>query len=640
MGKASPMNRRKEDRYPIQEILIQGLGTIIEASRKGLKIKIEPGFEPKTLSLVFKVENLALQTVIKWQEGDFLGLEITAPLSDPAFFIKKTRKAKELLAPPQMKIFPETLIDPNNKGDLFPAMIDLLLEVESEEPDLRKIAAHIDLICPDEEEDKPKEEEEILEIRDAPLSCKKELIIRAQNLKTRGTTDIKNVYYAITILGADQVREHILDHIRKNMLTFGSSLSGFENFEKLLVLKSVFFNELCRFFGLADIQTEGSAILSTETAGIETLIRESSGILDQYYHSSTRLYAEVSRAYEKAFFGTDPLQINQKTIKKSAKSLEDLYNGYILAHCALNPHYAPPEELKVSLSKNSLIFSYLAYLTFLALKFLLDKDRNSGYTLIMKLKGKGMDLRQADSFISQCLEKTETLLRDLNVQGRVSQPSLPDSSLNVERFLGKDVRFEYLHRSFAQFGGQDQKRMALRYEDESYAHYVLGHLLNAETLHLHSKSICVIPCKNISTDPWYLKDFNYFELLIFKDFPKLSPIHLDVFWKLWETFEGRIVATFSYLHFLDFTKPPLYKILKDQIIDFPSGLLNEDVYKKMIQQTTDYLDPYLPEKKVEGKQFLADLSEMNQKIDPKRFLSQVFTMNHIKTDILLTEEIV
>jgi hypothetical protein len=211
--------------------------------------------------------------------------------------------------------------------------------------------------------------------------------------------------------------------------------------------------------------------------------------------------------------------------------------------------------------------------------------------------------------------------------------------MNIERFLGKERHFEYLRRSFGHFGHQGLKRMALRYEDEVYTHYVLGQMVNAESLQLSSKSICVIPCKNISADPWYSKDFNYFDLLIFKEFPKLSPAHLDVFLKLWEDFEGQIIATFSYLNFLDFTKAPIYKLIKNQIVDFPSGLINEEVYNKMIAQTIDYLSPYIPEKKTDGKQFLADLPEAQQKVDRNRFLSQIFTMNHIKTDILMTEEI-
>jgi hypothetical protein len=641
MGMDTALNRRKDDRYPIQEIPVGGLGTIIEASRRGLKIKKEAQYNQKTATLSFTVATLEIKTQVKWEDGTFLGVELTGSLSDPTFFIKKTRKVKETIAPPQMKVLPDKAIQHFKKEERLTSMINLLMEVEGLEPDVRKIGDYIDLICRQEEkEDKPEgDKEELLELADEPISCKDELIFRARALKSRDKTEVKDIHFAITILGVDMVREHILNHIRKSMDQFGTALSGFENYEKCIVLKSVFFKDLCRFFGFLDIQSEGSSLLSSETTGFEILIKESSGILDQYYKSPTRLYSEVSRTYEKAFFGTDPLQVNKIHFDNFSKTFGDLYNGYILAHCTLNPHYSPPEELKISISKNGLIFSFMTYLTFLALKFLLDKDRVSGYVLGMKLKGKGMDSTKVNNFIEQSIQDTETILRDLALPGRISRPILPDGSLNIERYLGKDVRFGYLRRSFENLGRGKVKRMALRYEDDAYTHFILGQLMNADSLYLSSKTVCVIPCKNISEDPWYVKDFNYFNLLVFKDILKLSPSHLDVFLKLWETFEGQIIATFSYLNFLDYTKVPLYKILKDHIVDFPSGLANEGIYGKMLDHTIEYLSPYLPEKQVEGRQFLSELDAMNQKVDKKRYLSAVFTMNHIKTDTLLTEEI-
>jgi hypothetical protein len=641
MGMDTIMNRRKDDRYPIQEIPVGGLGTIIEVSRRGLKIKKEAQNNPKTASLSFTVATLEIKTQVKWDDGTFLGVELTSPLSDPTFFIKKTKKSKENIAPPQMKVLPDKVIQHYKNEEMLTSMINLLMEVEGIEPDVRKIGSYIDLICRQEEKEaKPEgDKQELLELGDEPITYKDELIFLARELKSRDKTEVKDINFAITILGVDMVREHILNHIRKRMFQFGISLSGFENYEKFIVLKSVFFKDLCRFFGFLDIHPEGSSLLSSETIGFEMLIKESSGILDQYYKTPTRLYSEVSRTYEKAFFGTDPLQVNKMYFDTFLKTFGDLYNGYILAHCTLNPHFSPSEELKISISKNGLIFSFMTYLTFLALKFLLDKDRGSGYVLAMKLKGKGMDWSKVNEFIGQTIQDTETILKDLALPGKVSHPSLPDGSLNIERYLGKDVRFVYLRRAFENLGRGKVKRLALRYEDDAYTHFILGQMINAESLYLSSKTGCVIPCKNVSEDPWYVQDFNYFNLLVFKDIPKLSPSHLDVFLKLWETFEGQIIATFSYLNFLDFTKAPLYKILKDHIVDFPSGLVNEGIYGKMVDHTVEYLSPYLPEKQVEGKQFLNELSAMNQKVDRKRFLSEVFTMNHIKADILLTEEI-
>jgi hypothetical protein len=641
MGMDTALNRRKDDRYPIQEILVEALGTIIEASRKGLKIKKDPLYTPNPATLSFTVATQEIKAQVKWEDRTFLGLEITGPLNDPTFFIKKTKKAKETIAPPQMKVLLDKAIQHFKKEDMLPSMINLLMEVESPEPDVRKIGALINLICREEEKEaKPEGEAEAFqEIKDGPLSCKDELIIRARELKSRDKTEVKDIQFAITILGVDMVRRLILDHIRKSMGQFGTSMFGFENYEKYIVLKSVFFMNLCRFFGFLDIQPEGSSLLSSEMTGIEILIKESSGILDQYYKSPARLYSEVSRTYEWAFFGTDPLQVNKIYFEKFLKISGDLNSGYVLAHCTLNPHYAPPEELKISVSKDGLIFSFMTYLTYLALKFILDKDRVSGYVLAMKLREKGMDLNKINNFINQSIQGTETILKDLGVPGSISRPSLPDSPLNIERYLGKDVRFEYLLRSFGHFGRKKMKRLVLRYEDDSYTHFILGQLMNASSLYINSRTVCVIPCKNISNDPWFVKDFNYFDLLVFKDVNKLATGHLDVFLKLWETFEGQIIVTFSYLSFLDYNKPPLYKIFKDHIVDFPSGLANKEIYEKIVDHTIEYLSPYLPEKKVEGRQFLNDLYEMNQKVDKKRFLSEQYTMNHIKTDILLTEEI-
>ena len=42
--------------------------------------------------------------------------------------------------------------------------------------------------------------------------------------------------------------------------------------------------------------------------------------------------------------------------------------------------------------------------------------------------------------------------------------------------------------------------MALRYEDEAYAHFILTKLMIADDIGLNSKAYCVIPCKNISED--------------------------------------------------------------------------------------------------------------------------------------------
>jgi hypothetical protein len=67
----------------------------------------------------------------------------------------------------------------------------------------------------------------------------------------------------------------------------------------------------------------------------------------------------------------------------------------------------------------------------------------------------------------------------------------------------------------------------------------------------------------------------------------------------------------------------MHTIFKNFIVDFPSYFHNNTVYKKMIDHTLQYLRPYLGA----------------QQIDNNRYLAEVFSMNHIKAEILLTKEI-
>lgn len=627
MEREKPLNRRKDDRYAIEEILIEGIGSIVEISKNGLKIRKASDFTVENPNITFMVSTLEIKAEVHWEDKNFLGLQSTSALSNQAFLSKRVKRVKEVIAPPQMKVSPEKTIGQYKKDKGLMALINLLMEVDNPEPDIRKIAIYIEEISSLQEEGRKsaekdegeKEKDEAVEIK----TCKEELIDRALKLQLRQETGDTDVNYAINILGLQNVREIVQDHVHKRAFHSETSMSLFENFATFNILKSVVFKNLCRFFGLPDIQPEGTTLLSFETAGFEILIKESSGILDTFYKFPSRLYSEVSRMYEKALFGADPLQINQVYFEKGMRAFTELFNGYVLAHSTLNPHYYPSEELKISFSKNGLIFSNLAYLTFLAVQFLMDKDRESGFILSQRLRGRGMDDRKIDNFLDRSVVDTKTILRDLKVRGSLSQPLMPEDSFNIEANLGKDIRFEYLLRSFGTFGRRQVKRMALRYEDAAYAHYILGKLLNTERFNLCSKTVCVVPCRNLSDDQWYLKDFNYFDLLVFKEIHKLPAVHFNAFLRLWDSFEGQMIATFSYLDFMDYTNPRLHAILKNDLVDFPSYFLNDAVYEKMIDQTLHYLQPYL-----------GDIA-----VDRSRYLNEVYSMNHIKADILLTKEI-
>ena len=621
-GKGRFMNRRKHDRYFIEQIPLRGIGSIVEVSRTGCKILKEPGCVVNGQTLSLAVDNRTITAEVRWEDKVFIGLTSPVMFNDPSFIIKSAKRVKEAIPPPQMKVTPEKAVHLYKKDEMLTSLINLLMEVESAEPDIRKIGMYIDAICVLKEKEE-KAEQENTEKEGQALSCKDELIARAVSLDGHDETVVKDIGFAITRLGLDTVREIIRDHVRKRMFRSEAVPPLFPGYEKYTVLKSTVFKNLCVFFGHQDFQPEGSALLSVETAGTEMLVRESSGILEGYYKSVSRLYAEVSRMYERALFGVDPLQINAHYFDKILGAFAELAPGYVLAHSMLNPHYTPSDDMKLQLTKNGLLFSDMACLTFLAVAFMIDKDRESGFLLAKRLRGKGMDERKINALLDKSVNDATKILRDIAVKGSIGESALPDSSFTIEGYLGKDIRFAYLLRSFTEFSRLSSKRMALRYEDPSYAHFLLGRLMATDGLDLNKRTVCVVPCRNVSADQWYGEDFSYFDLLIFKDVNKLSPVHLSAFMKLWGDFEGQIIATFSCYDHLDYTDPRFHEEMNDHIVDFPSYFYNDAVYRKMLDHVLHALRPYLGE----------------QKVDIAKYEREVHSMKHVKSDILLTKEI-
>jgi hypothetical protein len=622
MEKDKPLNQRKDNRYFIEEILIEGIGTIIEVSKNGLRIRKAPDFSLKAPELTFMIASLEIKAVVRWEDRDFIGLESTNPLSNPAFLSKRVKRVAEALVPPQLKIYPEKAILQYKKDEGLITMINLLLEVESPEPDIRKMADYIEEVSALEENERETHVNNG-EAAGAGKTCKEELISRALRLQAKDESEDVDVHFAITFLGLSYVREIVEDHVRKRVFQSNNALPLFEDFETFNILKSVIFKNLCWYSGLPDLQSEGSTLLFFETAGLDILVKESNGILESFYKSPSRLYSEISRVYEQVFFGVDPLQITQVYFGKNMKTFEELYDGYLLAYHALYPQYFPAEDLKISIRKKGLVFSCLVYLTFLAVQFLMDKDRECGFVLSRRLKGRGMDEKKQDRFFEQVIGDTRSILRNLRIKGSLSQPWLSENPVGMESYLGKDVRFEYLLRSFRVFNSKIVTRMALRYEDAGYAHFILGKMINSESLDLNVKTLGVVPCRNISEEQWYLKDFDYFDLLIFKEIQKLPACHLGAFLRLWNSFEGQIIVTFSSSDFLEHSNPQLFGVLKESIVDFPSYFYNPFVHEKMLDHTLRYLQPFLGDKQ----------------IDTEKYRSEVFTMNHVKADILLTKEI-
>ena len=621
MEDENSLNMRMDDRYFINEIPLAGIGSIVEVSRNGLRIKKVPGHTIDGPVMALQVGSRQIKGAIRWSDTLSIGLRTDGLFNDPSQIRELLKKAKENVAPPQMKVT-DKAIQQYKKDEVVVAMVNLLMEVESLEPNVIKIGQHINEVCTLEEKQAKPDEQEPEEKAGFP-SFRDILIEKASDLQGTGETIVKDLNFAVTRLGINNIRVILRNAVHNRITRSNLSAPVFPDYETCNILKSIVYKNLCAYFGFTDIQSEGNALLSFETAGVEILIRESMGILDSYYKNPSRLYAEVSRVYERSFFGVDPLQIDKYYFAKCLEAFSELSDGYILAHCIHNPHYAPADELKLSLTKDGMIFSYMAHLALLAIEFIMDKNRESGYVLQKKLRGKGMDGRKLLGFIEKSINETNTILKDFDIKKSIVAPSLPEGSIALEGYLGKDARFDYLVRSFQKFDRGNARRLALRYDDESYAHFILSKILSADSLSLNARTVCIVPCGNVSLSPWYIKDFSFFDLLIFKDLQALPDYHQATLLTLWKSFEGQIITTFSTAELMDFAHPRMHSALVPFIVDFPSYFHNDHVYNKMVEHTANYLKPYYGE----------------QKVDTSRYLKEVYTMNHIKSDILLTKEI-
>jgi hypothetical protein len=234
----------------------------------------------------------------------------------------------------------------------------------------------------------------------------------------------------------------------------------------------------------------------------------------------------------------------------------------------------------------------------------------------MNLLGEaGMDQSKIMDFLRDSIREANDVLNDLGLSGSIRSSSLPQSSFKIDGYVQENIHDTYLMKSFKDFSAIKRiKRMALRYEDAAYTHFILNKFMIADEIGLNSKVHCVIPCKNISENALYVEDFSYFDLVVFKDIDKLPVSLMKAFVKLWNSFEGELIVTFSTLSFLDIDNKDLYLLLKNHIVDFPSYFSNREIYDRMIDHTINYVKPF----------------SGNREIDRMKYLNDSFTMEFIK----------
>ena len=216
MEPKNSLNLREHDRYFINEIPVEGIGTIVEVSRKGLKIRKAPDFTVEGRSLNFKLSTLELQTNVRWDDRNFMGLHVAGGFNDPKLIMnimRMIKRPKETIVPPQMSV-PEKAIQQYEKDEILTMMVNLLMEVDSPDPHISKIGIYIDEIsalqkkneaAAEKEKGDENTDEKAEEVTKKQLFLKDELIARAIALKNgKQSHSVKDVNFAINLLGYDR----------------------------------------------------------------------------------------------------------------------------------------------------------------------------------------------------------------------------------------------------------------------------------------------------------------------------------------------------------------------------------------------------------------------------------------------------
>ncbi len=603
------LNRRYDLRYQVRDISIGEIGVITDISRGGVRIKKNTEEEISVDEIVLSLTKDGIRTVIVWQTDQYLGLRFVDKLNDLRSAARHIRFLHETTVDPHLGMMEKKLIAEQDDSALH-SLIELLVELDMPMVDINKLKS---IIHQESGLDEAKTKEDDRK-HDDRWTMQDEILKKIAGPDDAPTSMDINLDHAIDLLGIDTVKEVLKKYLKKQLIRAHSSMQNYVVFN---ILEAVVLHHLSNYFGYSDKDGEAKAMLSHETVGLERLVKNSTGLLSTYYSGPGPFYSEISRRYERLLFGTDMISVNYRFFHKDKESFTELYSGYVIAYQTLNPFYALSDSVKLSLTSNNLRFSSIASLLFLFINAIIGKDKKSGCALVKRLKGRGMQDRKMANIIDEIIAETNHILTEYEIPGKLGRASLPSSFEKVEKSFPKEIHFSYLFDAFREMDSKTTHRMAIRYQDQTFTHFVLNKILNGADFELSSRNLCVIPCNNLLEDPVYYDDLLAFELLILKDVDMLPQVHFSLFEKLWNSFEGDIIVTFNTNQFIDFTNDRLYQTIREYIVDFPSYYASDTIYQAMLKQTVEYMQ-----------------RAVEQEIDTNKYHDDIYTMNEIKADIL------
>ncbi len=562
----SILNKRNYERYFIEGIEIQGLGTVFDVGKKGFRVKKEKPEDIEGELFEIPVKDKTIKVAIAKQDSEFIEFEFLEEFDVFEYIKSHIKTYKNIEVKSDKNIDKKILIEFQGRDNLR-KVINLMAELEDPNTNSDKLIAVIEEI--------PEVEEEIIE--------------KANSVEVAGQEPVKDLLNALVRLGLDEVKKVSKEVIIKKMSIADNTFPNFSKYEAFNILKTLTFKEISPLFSFKDIRSEGKSLLSTETVGLSVQKHLCGEDFIKNYINSKFLYSYPARALESVCANKDLLEIDRIYFLEIIDSFKFLYDGYIIAHMNMYPYYKLPENVKITLSNRKLRFSFVTFLSFLTTIYILDKDKETGYVLVNRLNKLGMNSNKAIDFLNNIVFEGNQILENIGLRKSLRPASFPSFAYNLKKIFPEEMHFNYLHRSFNKIRDKKIKRVALRFDDFTFGHYVLHKFLNSPEFDFYTQSFCVIPCNNLEDEDILPEVFSGFDYIIFQEIDKLPEYLFKDFLNLWKKFEGTIFVTYSTYSFIDFKRKDLFNLFKDYIIYLPSSFASEKVYETMLEHSENIL---------------------------------------------------
>ncbi len=573
------LNQREHERHQVEN-LSSDKGEIVDISKGDLCI----GCDTKAFSMKESIEIKIGDAIYPGTIGRITSRRLGVVLQKdiPKELIEKHEKKITSLSLQTRSAIDKTDLERDENLETNKAIINLMLEIDDPNTNIDKFKRDIEAL--------PK--------------LKEKIIAKANSIERARVARVEDLGAAIARLGFEEIREIVYDYINHAQERSGSAMKFFQNFELYPLLVSALFKHFAPLFSFKDRKSEGQSLLSMAPIGAAILSNRSEK-LTHHYKGVSQLFSYEMRVLEKKEMGEDLIDVDRTYFEEILGVFHYIYDGFVLANFLLYPHYRTSS--KILLGQRKFRYAYIAYLSILAIKYILAKDQKSGAILFRRLGRLGLSHSEAKTFLMNIITQINHKLATIGSQKSIHAIDIPSYSYPLSKYLGSGIYYDYFFKSFSLFDTKT-KRMALRFEDSGYTHFVLDKMINYEEFETSVDPLCIIPCENLEDEDLPLDMFSGFDLIVFKNIEKLPQRLFADFKKLWRDFEGKIIVTYDTQSFMEYEKPQLFSLLKEDIIDFPSYFQNALLYMKMIENGCSQINGFFEENICQVEDFKEGMS--------------------------------